>query len=764
MTIGYRATLTEVASVLFLTCGVPLVATSAGAYNVQLVVPFKAQLPPPGTVPTPAGWHLTNNCGQTSVLMVVGFYSGPLRNPPTPVYQDIQDADDWLFAQYGAPQNSYYGSETDTAQLVSLAQHYGFSNSAAYTGWTIQSIQAELNAGHPVIVAVWTNMTVGQPYAANLNKRHFMVLTGMDDTYVYVNDPGHTHGNQVPYNRYTIPEFQAAWSSAQSHQNAAVVLIHPSAPTTATVIVSATLDGNPTISPTFTLADPNGHPVSATLGTAVRGLSSGVYTVALTGGTPPNTTLTAISPCAVLINGSTCPALLPPGQTLTFTLQFTSNPPTAGFTMSSGSQSADNGQTLTVTASSSNTATVSFDATARSMGFNGNTITGWTWTANNSIFATTSTFSATFPLGTTTIGLVVKDSRGTSSVAASGTVMVVQSTGKYTFTDILDVGGSTPYSGCFANMNQQGHVLLGCGGTMTLHPVYYRVLLVTDGTTLTTVAAWMPSGGSLNYLVEKASINNLDAVAFYANRQDGVHGVFTWQNGITTLAYDDSQLPFPYYFEANAPVVNDSGTVAFTAQPGSAPFGYNVIFTMPAGGTPTLAAAPASPYQGGSLFAMNNVGQLVFQSSTAVPCPCTTGLFIGTGSAVRLIADSTTFSTLGFEYGQPVNLNDSGEVTFSGVSAGGAGSWINNGISNSLVSPSNSMAINNVGVILASATIQSLITIASGSTNPVVDSNNPVFTKTVSSIYPLAINDSGQVLFSVGYADGTGSYFRGDPR
>ena len=48
-----------------------------------------------------------------------------------------------------------------------------------------------------------------------------------------------------------------------------------------------------------------------------------------------------------------------------------------------GNQSKSEGQTLTVPASSTNTADVLFDATTRSAAFNGNTIARWAWTANN---------------------------------------------------------------------------------------------------------------------------------------------------------------------------------------------------------------------------------------------------------------------------------------------------------------------------------------------------------------------------------------------
>jgi uncharacterized protein YvpB len=172
------------------------------AYDVHLSVPFTPQVPP-GT------WKLTNNCGQASVAMVLGFY-----NHNTPTSQDIIAIDDWLFQQFGDPVNNYNGSQTNTTKLTVLARGYGyFPGAAHYSGWTITDLKKRLNLGHPVIVAVWTHMVVG-------TRRHFMVLVGMDDSFAYFNDPGLTLGANK---QYTISQFVTAWQNQQS----TVVSIEP---------------------------------------------------------------------------------------------------------------------------------------------------------------------------------------------------------------------------------------------------------------------------------------------------------------------------------------------------------------------------------------------------------------------------------------------------------------------------------------------------------------------------------------------------------
>lgn len=161
--------------------------------------------------------------------------------------------------------------------------------------------------------------------------------------------------------------------------------------------------------------------------TTFPSLPTGSYTLTETGGGPANATLTGLAPCVLTRGPAPCGQTLTPSG-LTFIFQFTSNPPTAGFAMSSGSQSGTDGQTLNLTAPSGSPPTVSFNANTRSVAFNGNRIMNWTWTANGSIIASTSQFSATFPVGTsTTISLVVTDNRGVSSAPVTGTVVVAQS-------------------------------------------------------------------------------------------------------------------------------------------------------------------------------------------------------------------------------------------------------------------------------------------------------------------------------------------------
>jgi hypothetical protein len=96
--------------------------------------------------------------------------------------------------------------------------------------------------------------------------------------------------------------------------------------------------------------------------------------------------------------------------------------PTAGFTMTSGSQSATEGQTLKVTAPTS-LVFVNFSA-ARSSDSDG-TVNGWEWKIDGNNVSTASNFTYGLNHGNHTVSLVVTDNEGSISQEASGQVVIV---------------------------------------------------------------------------------------------------------------------------------------------------------------------------------------------------------------------------------------------------------------------------------------------------------------------------------------------------
>jgi len=166
-------------------------------FGKNLDLPFKSQLPP-GTL-----WKDTRNCGQTSFLMIDAYYNGSIVEE-----QDIKDLDDWIEIKLGDNKRNYYGNYTSIEKLGKIANEYSnYSEDKILVNakLDIDALEENLEKDVPILIDVYTNMLkYGQDDA-----RHFMVLTGIDDEYVYVNDPGKTKGKN---NKYTIEQFKKAWA------------------------------------------------------------------------------------------------------------------------------------------------------------------------------------------------------------------------------------------------------------------------------------------------------------------------------------------------------------------------------------------------------------------------------------------------------------------------------------------------------------------------------------------------------------------------
>lgn len=212
--------------------------------------------------------------------------------------------------------------------------------------------------------------------------------------------------------------------------DAIIAAIPFSNPGPAVVAVGATLDGNAwppsgTAASMYTVAGPR----NVAIGQAVPSSSSvvaGQYRLDYQSGGPSNSFFSGISPCgASSLSPAECNQTVDANETFVFTLRFVSNPPVAGFTMSSDGQPVMNGQQLSVNAVASGTASVNFNA-APSIAFNTNMITAWQWTIDNAVVATKQMFTEGLSVGMHSVSLVVTDSRGVPSTAATGTVVVTQ--------------------------------------------------------------------------------------------------------------------------------------------------------------------------------------------------------------------------------------------------------------------------------------------------------------------------------------------------
>ena len=407
----------------------------------DLPVPWASQFySPPSLI---IGSH---DCGPTSVLMVMAYFN--MSGAPTP--SDIENVSRWLQTQY--PKTYLYnngaGSDTGKLQLATIAKEFRISSQYSYlsevtaTNWTsqtaLQNANQELILGHPLIVGVQTYMGTH-----DAKPRHFMVLRGLDlvKKLAYFNDPGRSEENRADAEdkSYSIDVFMKSWAS----QSYAVVVFHATPPSAATAaeVTQATFNGQPWAGMVnYLIAGANGTIIGQAVPGSTDNLSPGLYTMTYSSGGPSNSTLSGILPCGVLTRGpAPCSGTLSAGQTLTFTLQFTSSaPPTAGFIVSNANQMATNGQTLNIPVATGSTATVQLNgAPPYSFEHNGS-ITEWDWAITGSetetITGAASSFQRSWGAGAYTISLSVKDALGNVSQPVQVTVTIkavapIQTTG-----------------------------------------------------------------------------------------------------------------------------------------------------------------------------------------------------------------------------------------------------------------------------------------------------------------------------------------------
>jgi hypothetical protein len=204
--------------------------------NVQ----WLSQIPPGED--TTAGWGNTKNCGLVSVLMAEDFISG-VQLTSADVKRIIKAEIQYMKASnanvkppdkliFPSSTDDDYGANLDVGQIAEIAFHDGFQaatlqiENADVSANLASFLRTQLAAGHPVVVGVNTHLKL-DPNDTDLtlsSKGHFMLVVGIDDQFVYVNDPGRSSQRKRPlyvYTRYTISSFTTAWflNGSQTNQD-----------------------------------------------------------------------------------------------------------------------------------------------------------------------------------------------------------------------------------------------------------------------------------------------------------------------------------------------------------------------------------------------------------------------------------------------------------------------------------------------------------------------------------------------------------------
>ena len=210
------------------------------------------------------------------------------------------------------------------------------------------------------------------------------------------------------------------------------------------------------------------------------------------------------------------------------------------------------------------------------------------------------------------------------------------------------------------------------------------------------------------------------------------------------IVYDEhSVAPITGY---TAPSLNDSGTLAFSAQVGST---YGIVKGN--GGAVTTIATEGTTYSKvGPAPGINNNGLVVFEANRTNG---TTGIFTGDGSGAPTAINGSLTGNFTNDLGIP-EINNSGQVAFNAYSGTSLHLYTGSGGTPQLVTNDYAAAgadINNSGVIAWSRT--SDVSTYSAGVNTVIQSTSGIFASFVGAP---SINNSGDVAYA-GNLNGGGS-------
>ena len=329
---------------------------------------------------------------------------------------------------------------------------------------------------------------------------------------------------------------------------------------------------------------------------------------------------------------------------------------------------------------------------------------------------------------------------------------------EYTFTVIADSNGP------FSNFGAVPSPSLNATGTVAFQAYLdngNQGIFTGNGAATTTIFTTLPFP---NGIIGYPSINDAGTVAFYADQRLSVGETIFAGNGGPLVTIANTAGPFRGFAVGNSTAINTAGTVAFWASQDSRPSG---IFTGNGGAATPILLNSAS--LGAGDFSMNDAGTFAFRSGA------TRIVTFNAGSVTTIVDNSGTLNY----FGATPSLNDSGRVAFVagiegidghtyGIYSGNGGPLItiadlsgpfssfsyNSFTSNQpSINDSGSVAfvagldVGGYGIFLGDGTV----------TKQVIGTGDALFGSTVTGFYisPTSLNDSGQVAFAYGLANGT---------
>ncbi|PSB26076.1 exosortase [Chlorogloea sp. CCALA 695] len=338
----------------------------------------------------------------------------------------------------------------------------------------------------------------------------------------------------------------------------------------------------------------------------------------------------------------------------------------------------------------------------------------------------------------------------------------------FTFTNIADSRGSfsdfyIPLGdGVFVSdpaINDKGTVVfqsfLDAGG---------EGIFTGSGGETTTIAN--TSGSFSRFADNEPTINNEGTVAFFAGLDTGGQGIFTSSGGEIAEVADLSDLSSSTF--VYNPAINDEGTVAFST---SGPGGSGILTSS--GSETTKVVDNSSPFFASvSDPAINNDGTVAFRAT--LEDAEGQGIFTSSGGEITTIVDNSgSFDSII----NPV-INNEGTVAFearlddtggNGIFTGSGGETTTIADNSGAFSSFIDLALNDQGTVAFQAALdaggEGIFTGSDLFADKVIATGDSLFGSTVTSLFfqNNGLNNSGQIVFTAGLADGTQGVFRAEP-
>ncbi|MBI4232231.1 S-layer homology domain-containing protein [Candidatus Peregrinibacteria bacterium] len=172
--------------------------------TMQLAVPFTPQAPD-------GHWTAPYDeaCEESSMVMVEYF----IRSNSL----DTQSADKEIVSLTGFVAQMGYGVDISAADMANIIENYYNRRSKVYSGQevSIPNIKALLAQGYPIIVPFAGQYVGNKNYAYPGPPYHVAVITGYDDKYFYVNDPGTQFGESYQYDQQVFSDAIHDWGGSK---------------------------------------------------------------------------------------------------------------------------------------------------------------------------------------------------------------------------------------------------------------------------------------------------------------------------------------------------------------------------------------------------------------------------------------------------------------------------------------------------------------------------------------------------------------------